>query len=70
MSQVTISEQEYKQLKRQGAAYRKLAARLFQSVVKDDVASVVGDFANTDLYSKGFLTDLEKGLRKSSYGRA
>ena len=70
MSQVTISEQEYKQLKRQGVAYRKLAAKLFQSVVKDDVASVVRDFANTDLYSKGFLADLEKGLRKSSYGKA
>ena len=70
MSQVTISNQEYKQLKRQGAAYRKLAARLFQSVVKDDVASVVRDFASTNLYSKGFLTDLEKGLQKSSYAKA
>ena len=70
MNQVTISEQEYKQLKRQGAAYRRLAARLFQSVVKDDVVSVVCDFADTKLYSKGFLKDLEKGLRKSSYGKA
>jgi hypothetical protein len=70
MSQVTISDQEYKQLKRQGAAYRKIAAKLFQSVVKDDVASVVRDFADTKLYSKGFLKDLEKGLQKSSYGSA
>ena len=70
MSQVTISKQEYKQLKRQGAAYRKLAAKLFQSVVTDDVASVVRDFTDTKLYAKGFLNDLEKGLRKSSYGKA
>ena len=70
MSQITISEQEYKRLKRQGAAYRKIAAKLFQSVVKDDAASVVRDFADARLYSKGFLTDLEKGLRKSSYGKA
>ncbi len=70
MSQVTISEQEYQQLKRQGAAYRKLATKLFQSFVKDDVASVVRDFADTKLYSKHFLKDLEKGLRKSSYGKA
>ena len=70
MSQVTISKQEYKQLKRQEAAYRKIAAKLFQSIVKDDIASVVRDFADTKLYSKGFLNDLENGLRKSSYGRA
>lgn len=70
MGQITISKQEYTQLKRQGAAYRKLAAKLFQSVVRDDVASVVKDFADTKLYSKGFLKDLEKGLRKSSYGKA
>ena len=70
MSQITISEREYKRLKRQGAAYRKIAAKLFQSVVKDDVASVVRDFAETKLYSKGFLADLEKGLRKSSYAKA
>jgi len=70
MSQITISAQEYKQLKRQGAAYRKIAAKLFQSVVKDDIVSVVRDFADTKLYSKGFLAELGKGLRKSSYGRA
>ena len=69
-SKKTIGEKEYKQLKRQGAAYRKIAAKLFQSVVKDDVASVVRDFAETKLYSKGFLADLEKGLRKSSYAKA
>ncbi len=70
MSTVTISQNEYKQLKRHSTAYRKIASRLFEAVVRDDIETVVKDFAATKLYSKGFLADLEKGLRKSSWGKA
>lgn len=70
MTTVTIPKNEYQALKRQSVAYRKIAAQLFKAVVRDDVASVVRDFAATGLYTKEFLVSLEKGLSKSSYSRA
>jgi hypothetical protein len=70
MSKVTIQKNEYQSLKRQSSAYRKLATRLFEAVVKDDISSVVRDFAHTDLYSKEFLAEFEDGLRKSTYRKA
>ncbi|GEM_PF-5420905 len=33
----------------------------------DFIKTVVGDFLATNLYTKGFLKDLESGLKKSSY---
>jgi len=69
MVKVTISKTEYTRLRRQAAAYKKLTARFFEAVVKDSILEVVEDFHKTNLYSKGFLRDLESGLRKSSYGR-
>ena len=70
MSKVTIQSDEYKTLKRHSKAYRTLAGRLFESVVRDDVNTVVEDFTKTGRYSKDFLVDLERGLRRSSYGKA
>lgn len=70
MSTVTIPKKEYQKLRRYSSAYRKLATRLFEAVVHDDIETVVRDFTATKLYSKAFLTDLEKGLRRSSYGKA
>jgi len=70
MSKMTIEKNEYRSLKRQSSAYRKLAARLFEAVVKDDISSVIQDFARTNLYSKEFLAEFESGLRKSSYHKA
>lgn len=69
MGNVVISQRELSKLVRQSRAYKKLASRLFEIVVKDPVSEVVEDFAQTGLYSKGFLRDMEAGLRKSSYGR-
>lgn len=68
MTNVIISRKELNKLVRQSRAYKKLASRLFETVVKDPISEVVEDFAQTDLYSKGFLKDMEAGLRKSSYG--
>ena len=36
---------------------------------KDEIRSILADFAATDLYENDFLKDLEKGLRKSSIYR-
>ena len=69
MATITIPRTEYRGLKRQSAAYKKLATRLFDAVVKDDVATVVEDFRKTGLYTDGFLEDLASGLSKSSYNR-
>lgn len=70
MTTVTIPKDEYRALKRQSAAYQKLAARVFETATKDDIAAVMKDFAGTGLYSRAYLVALEKGLRKSSYMRA
>ncbi len=70
MSTVTIPKKEYQALKRHSKAYQKLTTQLFKSVVQDDVGVAVADFAATKRYTKGFLADLERGLRKSSYGKS
>ena len=70
MDTVSISKSEYATLKRQAQAYRQFAARFFNAAIKDNIADLVEDFRNTDLYTDTFLGDLESGLRKSSYGKA
>ncbi|OHA91499.1 MAG: hypothetical protein A2832_00615 [Candidatus Zambryskibacteria bacterium RIFCSPHIGHO2_01_FULL_44_22b] len=67
MSKITISREEYVRLKRQSEAYKNLAGRFFETAVKDPITNVVKDFRRTGLYTREFLSDLEKGLRKSSY---
>lgn len=67
MATITIAKQEYETLKRQAKAYRALSARLFELVVNDPVEEVIKDFAETHLYTQGFLKSLEQGLRQSSY---
>jgi len=69
MSRMTVSRTEYVKLRRQAAAYRRMTARLFETVIKDPIHEVAEDFKNTDLYSKEFLKDLEEGLRRSSYAK-
>lgn len=69
MAQVTLPKTEYEQLKRQAEAYRKFAARIFELAIRDPIEEVVKDFRRTNLYTKGFLKDLESGLRKSSYAK-
>lgn len=69
MSKVAIPKIEYARLRRQAIAYRKLAEKFFQSVMRDPLDAVSEDFKATGLYSDGFLRDLRDGLKKSSYGK-
>ena len=66
---VTIPKTEYQRLKKEAIAYRRLKTQLFESLVQDPVDKVVLNFKKTKLYSRGFLKDLEEGLRGSSYGK-
>ncbi len=66
---VTISKVELIRLKKQAQAYRALAASVFRFAVKDPIKEVVKDFEDTDLYTDGFIKDLESGLRQSSYSK-
>lgn len=67
MATVTIPQTEYLRLAQQANAYQKITASLFEFVIKDPTQEVVADFKKTNLYTEGFLNDLEDGLRKSSY---
>ena len=69
MKNVTITKIEYSKLKKQSTAYKKLAGRLFESIISTSPDEVALDFRQTGLYSEKFLQDLENGLRKSSYGK-
>ena len=69
MSYISIPKKEYQQLKKQARTLRQFYVRFFRAALTDPVDDVVEDFRNTKLYSKGFLRDLEAGLRKSSYGK-
>jgi hypothetical protein len=69
MTTITLPKIEYLKLKKEVNAYRNMKAHLFESLVQDPVDKVIQDFARTKLYSKAFLQDLEKGLRRSSYGK-
>ncbi len=69
MTTVTISKEEYTKLKRQATAYRCFVLRIFEDAVYDPVEDTVKDFKDTGIYSRGFIADLEEGLRKSSYGK-
>jgi hypothetical protein len=67
MNQVTISESEYLTLKKHSESYKKLVSEFYGTIINDPIQNVVNDFKNTDLYTDGFIKDLENGLKKSSY---
>lgn len=69
MASITIPKTEYERLEREAKAYRKFAERFFESVLEDSVSNIMKDFQETGLYSDGFLSDLENGLKKSSVGK-
>lgn len=69
MSKIIISKKEYRQLKDRSEAYKKGASAFFSSVIRKPITEVVEDFKNTGLYSKRFIADLEKGLKRSSYAK-
>ena len=69
METIAIAKTEYKQLQRQASAYKKMTQNLHGLLLRDSVEEVVADFKETGLYEDDFLSDLEAGLRKSSYAR-
>jgi hypothetical protein len=69
MTTITLPKIEYLKLKREASAYHNMKTHLFESLVQDPVDKVVQDFKETHLYSEAFLQDLERGLRRSSYGK-
>ncbi len=69
MDTIAIPKTEYKQLQRQASAYKKMAQNLHESLLRDSAGAVVADFRETGLYEEDFLSDLEDGLRKSSYAK-
>jgi len=69
MDKIAIKKTEYRRLRRQADAYKKIAQHIHASILRDAVHDVVEDFKKTSLYSEAFLGDLETGLRKSSYAK-
>jgi predicted transcriptional regulator len=69
MSNVTLSKAEYRKLKQQADAYKKITKRIFESVIRAPLEEVIEDFRQTELYTDDFLEDLEEGLSKSSYAK-
>jgi hypothetical protein len=67
METITIPKSEYKRLLSTEKAYKKIAGQIYKTVIESDVKDVVSDFRKTKLYSEDFLTDLEDGLKKSTY---
>ncbi len=66
---ITIPKKEYTALQRESRAYRRITSRVFETVVQDDIPSIVADFRKTETYTDEFLKDFEEGLGKSSYGK-
>ena len=64
---ITLPKNEFNQLKQQAMAYRKFASEFFDLLIRDSAKDVVNDFRATNLYTEGFLQDLETGLADSSY---
>lgn len=64
---ITLPKTEYQRLKLQAKAYQKIMGKFFELAVKDPLWQIVDDFRKTNIYTKGFLEDLESGLKKSSY---
>ena len=66
MDKIVIAKTEYRQLRKEATAYRKLAQNIHGLLLRDSVGEVVSDFRKTEMYSEDFLSDVEQGLRKSS----
>lgn len=64
---IEVDKKEYMQIKSESKAYKRLMSTFFVSALKDPVTDTIKSFKDTGLYSKEFLTDMESGLRKSSY---
>lgn len=69
MDKVAIPKTAYRQLRRQADAYKKIAGSMHKLLLHDSVNELADDFRKTGLYTEEFVGDLERGLRRSSYGK-
>lgn len=69
METITIPKSEYKRLVKRARSYDKLTKQILADVISEPIPDIVSDFRKTNLYSEGFLKDLESGLKKSSHAK-
>ena len=71
MVTITLPKIEYLDLKKRAEAFDKMVAGInpsfFFTPVEKSRKRIISDFSKTKLYSKEFLKDLEKGLKRSSF---
>ena len=71
MTTITIPKNEYQKLVEKSLRYeyirQMMEKNLFAPPPVKNARKVIGELRKTKLYSRGFLKDLEKGLRRSSY---
>lgn len=70
MATITLPKKEYHQLVEKALRYDYLRQLLEEDIFSPpptrSVKKVIDSFTKTGLYSKEFLKDLEKGLKRSS----
>jgi len=71
MTTVTLPKIEYLNLKKRAEAFDKIIAEVnpsfFLVPVEKSRKKIISQFSKTKLYSKEFLKDLEKGLKRSTF---
>lgn len=71
MSTVTLPKIEYMNLKKRAEAFDKMVAGINPSFffvpTEKSRKKIMSEFSKTKLYSKEFLKDLEKGIKRSSF---
>ena len=71
MTTITLPKIEYLNLKKRAEAFDNMVAgvnpSLFFVPVEKSRKKIISEFSKTKLYSKEFIKDLEKGLKRSSF---
>lgn len=74
MSTITIPRKEYEKLVETKYRFDYMQSvferGLFSPPPTKDIKKVLREFSATGLYGRKFLTDLERGLRRSTYFRS
>jgi len=74
MNTVTLPRVKYQELKRKAASFELISSvvgrQFFFSPPVKDIATIIGEFKNSKLYSPKFLAGLKRGLTRSSYFKA
>ena len=71
MYTITLPKIEYQSLKKRAEAFDNMIAGINPSVffvpAEKSRKKIISEFSKTKLYSKEFLKNLEKGLKRSSF---